>query len=580
MNTTTYFPLRRDLGGQLLILFCAFVAVVLAATFLFLRSANQELEGDVAAADLALAHAVAEETLTFLDSALEAVRQLSTNSAVISSQQAGMQDLFQHITSVRSDINLTYRLDAYGVMYFHYPVGPDSTVGFDFSFRPYFQRAKITHDPLISAGRISPTTQQPVATAVMPIWLPDDSFQGVVATNLKLQFLSDTLTNIIKTSWTDGSAQIAILDNQGQVVAHSDTAYLLQKGPDVIPHAADAVMAGQTGSLTTTAPDGDETLYSYVPIPGVQWSVIVSRPTAAAFAVPIAFRQGAFTVSAIFLVSGLIFWGILFRRVILPLERLAAFSLNVGLEQAETSALTLGLAELTSRSDQMGVLTRSLKKMQGAIEARLNELSTLLKTSTAVVSTLDSQVVLERILEQVEQLLGVRMSAIFVLDEQANIFRVRASRNLPAWYAEKVRIDPQDPNSLTMRAVRGGEPLQVSDTDIEPSYEHNRARAQLAGYRSLLAVRLPVQHVQPAALLVYRSEPYTFSEREIRLLTSFANHATMAIENAALFARSDMHLQEQTRRLEALIQSMHDGVVLENSQGQIVYANRSVLRPP
>ena len=50
----------------------------------------------------------------------------------------------------------------------------------------------------------------------------------------------------------------------------------------------------------------------------------------------------------------------------------------------------------------------------------------------------------------------------------------------------------------------------------------------------------------------------------------------MAIENAILFERSDARLQEQTRRLEALVQSMDDGLILNDLNGVIIYANRRV----
>ena len=50
----------------------------------------------------------------------------------------------------------------------------------------------------------------------------------------------------------------------------------------------------------------------------------------------------------------------------------------------------------------------------------------------------------------------------------------------------------------------------------------------------------------------------------------------MAIENAALYARSDARLQEQTRRLVALIQSLDLGLVLADLEGKVLYANRMV----
>jgi PAS domain S-box-containing protein len=192
------------------------------------------------------------------------------------------------------------------------------------------------------------------------------------------------------------------------------------------------------------------------------------------------------------------------------------------------------------------------------------------------VSTLDSQTVLNRILEQVERLMGVNKSAIIALDEKYGVFRAQASRGLSKRYTDHITIDPSEPLSLTMRAIRTGEPIQVSDTEKDSTFSSLRPRARSEGYRSVLAVPLKTTHAPPSTLLVYRPDPHTFTKREINLLSNFANHATMAIENATLFAHSDMRLQEQTRRLEALIQSMNDGLILEDPDGKIVYANRRV----
>jgi signal transduction histidine kinase len=51
----------------------------------------------------------------------------------------------------------------------------------------------------------------------------------------------------------------------------------------------------------------------------------------------------------------------------------------------------------------------------------------------------------------------------------------------------------------------------------------------------------------------------------------------MAIENASLFALTDEKLREQTRTLEALVQSLGDGLILESSDGRILYCNRRLL---
>jgi len=234
------------------------------------------------------------------------------------------------------------------------------------------------------------------------------------------------------------------------------------------------------------------------------------------------------------------------------------------------------LTSIARRRDQIGHLARSLIRMEDAIEARLNELSTLLETSAAVVSTLDSKTVLNRILEQVERLLDVRMSAIIGLDERHRVFRAQASRGLSRNYVEQIAIPPTEPHSVSLRALRSGEPIQISDTETNPSFKANRPRARAEGYRSVLALPLNTNYAPPSVLIVFRPEPHVFNEQEISLLRNFANHAAMAIENAALYARSDMRLQEQTRRLEALIQSLNDAIILEDPDKRVIYANRRV----
>ena len=570
------FSIRRDLGLQLLALYLLFVGPVVIASLVFDQLASERIEADVKAADLALARAIAQETNTALDYALRAVEELATYPEVISADTSGMKTLFATLMSARPDVNLVYRLDEKGIMLFHMPTGPGSTVGVDFSYRDYFQGALTTKNALLSLGRISPTTNQPVTTAVMPIWDESGKFLGLVATNIKLQSLSTTLASITAEYGAEENFEVQIIDAAGRVIAHPDPSILLTDFRLRDPQIAKAVLSRKAGNIIAEHENGPQKLYSYVPIPSAGWGVIVSRPTARAFATVRATHQGVLLSIAVFLVVGLFFWLALARQVIRPIERLATFSQTIGLEAGTSDHSRNAMVQLAERPDQIGHLIRSLTRMEAAIQARLNELSTLLETSAAVVSTLDSQTVLNRILEQVQRLMGVQMAAIVSLDRKRKVFRAVASQGLSNLYAEQLSISPSEPHSITLRAIRTGEPIQVSDTEKDGSFAPLRPRARSEGYRSLLAVPLLTRHTPPSALLVYRPDPHVFTEREINLITSFANHAAMAIENAALFARSDMRLQEQTRRLEALIESLLDGLVLEDLQGRILYANRRI----
>ena len=572
-----WLPFRRDLGLQLLALYLLFVGPVIIAALIFDSLAGARLQRDVQAADLALARSIALETDALLQNALTTAAELSLAPEVQAMDTRHLAPLFATVKTARSEINLVYLLDARGLMLYHYPEGPGSTVGLDFSHRQYFKDALVSRTPLMSEGRISPTTDRPVATAVMPVRDTDGNFLGVVATNLDLQQLSSTLAQIA--SDPTSGLRVSILDATGQIVADSDPNALLTDARAGFPTETDAALRGESASRIGRDSGDREWLFSYVPIASAGWAAVVQHPAAHAFASPRAFHNGLLVAIGVFLVGGLFFWMMLSRRVIAPLERLAAFSAAIS-QRAVKPTHHAQLAPHSNRSDQMGHLVRALTQMEHDIERRFAELSTLLETSTAVVSTLDSQRVLDTILEQVQRLLGVDMCAIIALDERANELRLRAARGLSEEYIRRIRNRSvaAGPIFPSVRAILEGQPVLVSDTETEPDYPSSlRERARAEGYRALMAAPLVTPHAPSSALLVYWREPHVCPPEEISLIVNFANHAAMAIENASLFALTDEKLREQTRTLEALVQSLGDGLILESSDGRILYCNRRLL---
>ncbi len=576
MQLPRWLRFHRDLGWQLLALYLLLIIPLLATLWFFDTAVGERIQNDVAANDLSLARAIAQETDLSISNALTAVEELASYPDVVAADVESMHILFDVVLNTRPDVNLVYRLDSDGIMLYHSPVGPSSTVGTDFSFRDYYQNAVNSNRPLVSKGRISPTTEQAVATAVMPIWSDDGRFLGLVGTNIKLESLSNTLSEIASEHQTEEGLQLLILDSSAQIIAYPDRDLLLHPASDLLPEIYERVLAGDSGTITTTSPEDEERLYTYAPIPEIGWGVIISRPTATAFSTQIFLRQVVIVAATTFLLIGLFFWWMLSLRVVTPIERLAPTSEAIGMNKPISPEDRKILEKQAKRSDQVGNLTRSILRMEELIADRMKEHSTLLETSTAVVSSLDLQIVLKRILDQASRLLDVPMSAIIALDEGVGVFRIRASRGLSTQFAEQLTIQPTEPSSVTMRALHSREPIQVSDTETDPSYTPQRPRARAEGYRAILAVPLNTQYAPPTALLVFHPKPHNFTHNEIQLLSNFANQATMAIENAVLYERSDMRLQEQTRRLEALIQSLQDGLILSNLSGAVVYANRRI----
>lgn len=559
-----------------MMLYIVFVGLMVVMTLFFARLTRERLETMIKGTDLALARSIAQETDVEMRNALQAVRELGESESVLNADPEEMEDLFRTIMQARPDISYIHRLNDQGFMLFHYPHEPVSYVGADFSYEDYFQRAQITTRALVSKGGISSITNQPVASVVLPLWDESADFKGLISTNIRLESLSLTLRKIANEYAPEEGFQVVIIDSTGQIIAHPDSTQLLTELAEDRSVIVDAVLLGKASNMIGNEKSGQEVLYSYVPITSSGWGVIVSRPTKTAFASSQSFYRGVLAILIIFVVVGIIFWIGLNNQAIRPLGHLVDYSQTIGRDQEVSEKQRENLNDLSRRTDQVGNLTNSLIRMEKVIEARLNELSILLKTSAYVLSSLDSSTVLKRILNQVEQILQVEMSAIVALDERRAVFRVQASHGFSNNYIDSLVINPDEPHSVTSRAIHTGLPVQVSDTETDPLFITPRERARSAGYRSILAIPLKTQHAPPSSLLIFRPDPHTFSDQEITLLSNFANQAAMAIENAALYARSDTRLQAQTRRLEALIQSLNDGLILGNLTGQILYANRCV----
>lgn len=333
----------------------------------------------------------------------------------------------------------------------------------------------------------------------------------------------------------------------------------------------------ESGWFITKDPDLHNWLHTVTAVPGTDQQLLLQRPTDIVFAPLQLLRWSILAVVLVYLTGGFFSWWILSRQVIQPIEYLENFSGLTRWRGEVRPEEQTQMHRLAKRPDQIGDLTRALLMMNMETEKRFRELATLLETSRVVASSLDEAQVIDNILDQIQTLFEVERTAVIVLDKRAGVFRIRASRGLSEKYAQQLRIAPSEPNSPSMRALRNQTPIQVANTETDLSFVKLRPRARAEGFQSVLAIPLKTQYAPPAVLLLYKDMPYRYGYSELELASSFAHHASIAMENAALFALTDERLQEQTRRLEAIVESMSDGLILESPDGRILFCNQQAL---
>ncbi|HRV91925.1 MAG TPA: GAF domain-containing protein [Anaerolineae bacterium] len=541
---------KTDLQLQLLALYLLFVVPIFALALLLYSIESERLREDVSAADLSLARAIALETDSLLRLAKEAAIAYAKLPVVVQADTERMPAAFSAGAIARQDVNLLYRLSKDGIMMYHYPSSPGSTVGEDFSFRDYFTEAKATGQHVFSKGRISPTTDRPVVTSVMPIY-KNGQFDGVVGVNLELQRLTETVMQISEKRPEREKIDIIIVDSTGQVIAHSNPDKLLTNFSDDSSPVLQAVLNGEEGSLTSES-NSETWLYSYTPMPTANWGVIVQHSTRLAFASLKRFQQGLIIALVTFSVGAILFWIFLSNRVINPLAQLTRYGEGIGQQFSGTELIPETIEPLSERPDQIGRLARTLLRTERSIRQRLMELTTLNKTSTVVASSLDTEQVISAILDEVRRLFHVRQCALLITDEVQEELRIHASRGLSQNYLSHLELTETTMQSPAYRAISTGQPVQVSNVASDSNFVSLLPLAKAGGYRSLLVIPLIAPHVPPAALAIYRDDEHVFTEQEVNLATSFANHAAIALEHAMLFSLTDAQLQQRVQFLSAL----------------------------
>jgi GAF domain-containing protein len=214
----------------------------------------------------------------------------------------------------------------------------------------------------------------------------------------------------------------------------------------------------------------------------------------------------------------------------------------------------------------------------------LNELRESLQQQTATSEVLNVisrsptrlQPVLDSIVATAADLCQADYAMIHALEHGR--FRTVAANEVEADYVKWLARNPpsMDRGSISGRAVVERATIHVPDVLADPEY--TRSESQKRGrHRSLLGVPLMREGVPIGVIALHRTEVRPFTDKQIELVTTFADQAVIAIENVRLFDEVQARTRELTESLEQQTATSEVLQVISSSPGALEAVFQAML---
>src|SRR3972149_4451867 len=201
--------------------------------------------------------------------------------------------------------------------------------------------------------------------------------------------------------------------------------------------------------------------------------------------------------------------------------------------ELEDLKLTIQRGLQKRKADQeKNSLLAELEATNQVLQKRVQELDALYQASKSISTTVELKELLPALLELATRVIGAKIGSIMLLDQNKKELKIEAAIGLDPDIIRETTLKLGD--SIAGYVAEKGTPLMVEDVESDPRFKRiNKAKYET---RSLLSVPLRIQNKTIGVInLNNKLDGSAFSADDLRLLTTFASQAAVAIDDAYHF---------------------------------------------
>jgi signal transduction histidine kinase/response regulator of citrate/malate metabolism len=227
--------------------------------------------------------------------------------------------------------------------------------------------------------------------------------------------------------------------------------------------------------------------------------------------------------------------------------------------------LAYGIVALRTRVEHQRA-EEKIQRLNEDLECRARELAALNQASQIMASTLDPDVLIRLVIEQVKSLLDVEAASVLLCSSALD--KAGVPKNKSSELAFVAVTGPASEDLLGLKlpvttgiagwVIRETKPVLIADAQSDPRFHQGIDAVTGMTTRSLLAVPLISKGAALGVIEAINTTPGAFDQHDLELLEALTSSAAIAIENARLYATEQQRAAalaralEQQRRLDRL----------------------------